>query len=174
MAERHKSPLRVNFEPLACWVAWTLAESRHKIKSLHLGMARIVKAFPSPLPLSLPQVSFSLAHADYLGELVLSDLGWQSCSGLRSLSRNPWSRGCCRWGFSKTQPLFLSQQPTCLAGEGSSWPGSFPFVVEGGHISLSEPLHCSQFTFNIICVYMFAHVHRSLWVPQWDCDRKYV
>lgn len=50
-----------------------LAESRHKIKSLHLGMAQLVEAVPSPLLLSL-------GHTDYPRELVLSDPGWQSCS----------------------------------------------------------------------------------------------
>lgn len=124
-----------------------LAEIRHKIKSLHLGTAQMVEAVPSLLQLSLLQVWFSLGHTDYLRELVLSDLAWQSCSELRSLSRTP---------FSKAQPLSLSQKPTSLAGEGSAQQGGFPFLGEGGHISLSEPLHCSQLTFNIICVHMFS------------------
>lgn len=94
--EGHKSPQRVNFKPLGCWISWMLAEIRHKIKSLHLGTAQMVEAVPSLLQLSLLQVWFSLGHTDYLRELVLSDLGWQSSvlssgpsAGLPSVRHSP-------------------------------------------------------------------------------------
>lgn len=43
--------------------------------------------------------------------------------------------------------------------------------VGAGHIFLSEPLCCRQFTFNILCVHMF---NTSLQVRQQDSDRRYV
>lgn len=94
-----------------------LAESRHKIKSLHLGMARMVEAFPSTLLLSLLQVSFSLGYTDYLREFVLSDLGWQSCSGLLVPQQDPREQRVLQVRFQQdTAPL--SQLATNLSCRG--------------------------------------------------------
>lgn len=133
-------------------------------------MAWQAAAFLPPHPLSSLQVSLRLGHTDCLRELVPSDLGQRRCCGLLVPQQDPLEQRVPRRCSKDTDTLpHAANNPSCRGRLGTAREFSLPSEGTGEghlravHIFLPEPLHCRQFTFNIICLHVF---NTLLQVPQ--------
>lgn len=127
-------------------------------------------AFLPPLPLSSLHVLLRLGDTDCLRELVPSDLGQWRCCRLLVPQQDTLEQRVPRRCPKDTVPLPLAaNNPSCRGRLSRAREFSLPSEGAGEghlravHIFLSEPLWCSQFTFNIICLHVF---NMLLQVPQ--------